>query len=168
MEVVADLHVLAQVAITLGGFTGIIGVLQSRGGRELTDLQRMHLAGMLFATVLVGFLAFIPSWVSRLFQSGEEIWFWSIRILLATHLLAWVISVPYWKRGGLMLKAFPPIDQLGTLLILVIGVVAVAAEVYLVFGHSLHLAPFVYEGVLIFFLGMGLFSFVRLLLERPE
>ena len=90
-SVVPDYGVYAEISITLAGFTGLVGVLASRGESKLTELQALHIANLLMSTIFVVILSFVPNWLLSLPSGTEVMWIWSIRILLLFHLAAWAI-----------------------------------------------------------------------------
>ena len=164
LSIIEDLRVLAQIAITLIGFTGIIGVLQSRGGNVLTSHEKLHLVGLLMFSSLVILLAFVPGWIFLLPDIENKEWTWIIRILFLVHIAAWLVAYPVLASGGMLLRKFPLVDRIGASVVSLIGVTAVVAEAFILFGFYESYSPVLYESVLLFFLGSGLFNFMRLLL----
>jgi len=162
-----DLTVIAEIAITLAGFTGLVGILQSRGESELTRLEVFHIANLLMTTVLVVVLAFVPTWIALIPNIGNDVWLWSLRILLVVHLAGWIFITPFIKRSGMQLRDFPVLDRRQIFVLSVLGVIAVIAEAVLVLGFVPEYGPFVYEGVLIFLLCAAMSNFLVLLL-RPK
>ncbi len=163
-----DLQVLAELAMALAGFTGLIGVLHHRSGGKLTDRQRLHIATLLTCAVIVIIMSFVPTWLALLPGSEERIWPWSMRALLAAHLLAWIIAIPFNKLGKVIVESLPPVERYIGHAVNIIGVAAVAIEVAIVAGIGKEYGPFVYEGVLIFFLALGLANFLSLLLNPDQ
>ncbi|MFT4562834.1 MAG: hypothetical protein ACI9BW_002581 [Gammaproteobacteria bacterium] len=168
MSPTADLHVLAQIAITLAGFTGIIGVFQQRSGNILTDRERLHIVNLLQATAVIVFLAFVPSCLTLLPIVGLDIWAWSIRILFAVHILAWIIGSISLTRFLSIINSLPKTERAIIFgLLLPAGIATTVVEGLVVAGHWTNYTTFIYEVALIFFLGIAFVAFISLLL-KPE
>ena len=72
MEVEATLAVLAEIAIAIAGFSGIVAALSRRTESEWTALDRIRL-GMLLQISLVGALFSLLPWFSILQTSTSRI-----------------------------------------------------------------------------------------------
>ena len=112
MTIPSDLHVLAQIAITLAGFTGIIGVFQRRGGSVLSEREKLHIINLLQATTIVVFLSFVPSCLLLIPIPGLDYWQWSMRLLLAVHVIAWMIGTISIRRFFAILGSLPPAERI--------------------------------------------------------
>ena len=166
VDVLEDLQVLAQIAITLAGFTGIIGVFQQRSGNKLTDRERLHIVNLLQASVVVVFLAFVPACLMRLPNGGVDVWTWSVRILLGVHLIAWIIGSTSLSRFFAIISSLPKLERAVLFgVFLPIGIVTTVLEVFVVAGFWTTYTIFLYEVVLVFFLGIAFFNFIALLLK---
>ncbi len=166
MAVPEDFYVIAQIAVTLMGFTGIVGALQTRGGAVLDEREKFHIVNLLTTSTLVLFLAFVPTWLQSLPGSDENLWAWSIRVLLAIHICAWIIAIPTFQRGSIFFnQKYRAFERMAGLTVAVLGVVAVGAELLIVGGHYTEYSVFLYEGVLLLFVAVSVFNFLSLLIK---
>lgn len=167
MDIPVDLHVLAQVSITIAGFTGIIGTLQQREGRTFTVRQKAHLVNLLQCTTIVAFASFIPTYFATIPNAGDDVFRWSIRALLVVHIAAWAIAIPVVLKQELLFGPIPQIERICMYIIMATGVVAVFAEIAVVLGHYEEYSMFLFESVMLFFLAIAVFDFIALLVN-PE
>ena len=89
--------------------------------------------------------------------------------LLAAHILAWGVgSINLKKFFVEYVKEFSKVERLIAYTFFIpVGIAAVILESFMAAGYWPHYSAFVYEAVLIFFLLIGFFDFVSLLL-KPE
>ena len=161
-----DLAVIAQISITLAGFTGLVGVFQARGGMVLSNRQAFHIANLLMTSAFVVFLSFVPSWILLFPESNGNVWLWSIRVLFVTHVIGWLVVLPFLLRGGLLLQNFRGVDRALILATGPLGLIAVVIEGCMSAGLWAPYVPFTYEGILILLLVAAMGNFLTLLL-RP-
>ena len=161
--IAADFQTLAQIAITLTGFTGIIGVIQTRGGNALAGPEASLIVTLITVSALVVFAAFIPSSVALLTGNEPDIWKWSFRVLLAAHLVAWITAVPFMLRAGTFFEKFPEPQRTISRAFASLGILAVVAELVVVLGHQVAYSAFVFQSVLIVLIAIAFFSFVSLM-----
>ena len=166
--IAADFQTLAQVAITIMGFTGIIGVLQTRGGEGLTGPEIALVATLLVVTALAVFASFIPGTVALIYSGETIMWKWSFRILLVAHIVAWGISVPFMARSGLLLEQLPEPQRFVTRLFAVFGLSAVVVEALVVSGMYTGYAAFLYQCILLLMVSIAFISFVFLMFGLNE
>ena len=167
VTVVPDYGDVAQVAITLAGFTGLVGVFVSKGGNKLTELQAMHIANLLMSAMFVVVLSFVPHLISNLPLNTEEQWTWCIRVLLVFHLAAWGIFGYFARPGGLTLKNFPRIERTIVFIFAPFGIGLVLAEIAVLALRNMQFAPFIFESVLLLLMMGAMCNFLVLLL-RPD
>ena len=167
-EVTAHLQTLAEIAIALAGFTGLVGAIQARGGKGLAGPEMAVICTLIAVSGLVLFAAFVPGTVSLLTDNEEDIWKWSFRSLLFAHVLAWVVSAPFVLRLGptLGLLAEPQrsVGRVATSL----GLSAVVVEAAVVVGYLVEHLAFIYQSLLLVLVSIAFTAFVMLLfgLER--
>jgi hypothetical protein len=161
--IAADFQTLSQIAITIMGFTGIIGVLQTRGGEGLSGPEVALVATLLVVTAFAVFASFIPGTVALLYSDEVAMWRWSFRVLLAAHILAWAISIPFMSRSGLLLELLPEPQRFVTRLFALFGLSAVLAEALIVLGHFEPYSAFVYQCILLLMVSIAFMSFVFLM-----
>ncbi len=148
----------------LAGFMGIVGTLRARREGGLTDREKLHISVLLPSTVIVMFLAFVPTWLRLLPGAQETIWMRSMWVLFGAHIASWVIGLAHMKRGHVVFREFPPTEKAFTFLSIPIGIAATVVELLMALGHFEGYAPFAYQGVLMLFLSFGVFNFFSLLL----
>lgn len=163
-DIPSNLQVLAELAIALVGFMGIVGALRARSGEQFTHRERLHTALLLLSSVIVLLPALVPSWLTSLADSEQELWRWSAWVLLVTHIMSWAVFVPLLVQAKAHLPEFPMVERLILFILVAIGAVAVVAEVLAISGPLQEQTAFVYEGVLLFFLSVGVFNFFSLIL----
>ena len=161
-----DFGDIAQVAITLAGFTGLVGVLRSRRKEGLSHVQAMHIANLLMTSTFVVLLSFVPQWIGHLPFSSQTHWLWCTRILLAMHVLAFAIVLPFALREKALFRTFPKLDQLAVYITGSLGVSLVVVEAFVSTGRGLEYAPFLFQGVLLFFICLAFIDFLVLLLRE--
>jgi hypothetical protein len=161
--IAADFQTLAQIAITLMGFTGIIGVIQTRGGTALAGPEAGLIATLLVVSTLAVFAAFIPSTLVLILNDMASTWVWSFRVLFIGHIIAWVIATPFLLRSGLFLQKLPQPERSITGFFALLGMVAVIAEGIMILGYASAYSAFIYQCVLIALVAIGFMSFVLLM-----
>ena len=167
LMVAPDYGTYAEVAITLAGFTGLVGVIVSRGEHKLTETQAMHIANLLMSTMFVVILSLVPHLIWNYPMEAEDRWIWCIRVVLVFHLAAWAIFGYFARPGGFALKNFPAIERTIVYMFAPFGIGLVLAEIFVLTSNSIRLAPFVYECVLLILM-LGAMSNFLVLLLRPN
>ena len=61
MEYASEFETLAQIAVGLAGFTGIITTLQDQGGKGNPAMRKARLGDLLLASLGVVFFALLPA-----------------------------------------------------------------------------------------------------------
>ena len=165
MDIPSDLQLMAQMAITLAGFTALVDASQRRNGQRLSLRERLHLGLIVQTAAFVVALGFVPSILSSLPIVPAAVWRLSIVAMAVAHSISWVYG---WNtRMFTVLKAeVDGWERFVGLLSLPFGVVAVVAEVVIALGYYEQYTVFIYKSGLLLFLLVGLYSFVSLLLNR--
>ena len=163
MEYSTNLPVLAEIAIGLAGFMGIVGALRRRSGEGLSDRERVHTGILLMAAVIVLIFALLPNWLWLRFEDESQVWRWSLRLLTGAHSVSWVVFIPL-ARGGAVLAQLPRIERNFLFFFTGLGAVVLTFEIFQLWEGSPTRAPFVYEGALLFWLTVGVFNFFSLVL----
>jgi hypothetical protein len=124
MDGTDELLTIAEVAIGLAGFAGIVAVFQYQGG--FTAVQRLRFLAIFAASFSAILLAFLPLVIYRLNVSDAEVWRWSSvgalilwtpgavlapfgirrikRETAYSYIAAVVLYVPALGNGGLLLS----------------------------------------------------------------
>ena len=166
--VAADFQTLSQIAITIMGFTGIIGALQTRGGKGLTGPEIALVASLLVVTAFAVFASFIPGTVALIYPEDEARWKWSFRVILIAHLVAWAISIPFMIRSGFLLEQLPEPQRSITRLFALLGMSAVVIEILVVSGNLVGYSAFLYQCILLLMVSIAFMSFVFLMFGLNE
>ena len=161
--IAADFQTLAQIAITLMGFTGIIGVIQTRGGHALAGPEAGLIVTLLVVSSLAIFASFIPSTIFLLVEDEVSMWKWSFRVLLVAHIFAWIIAIPFMLRAGILLEALPEPERTITRTFALVGMSAVVSEAAVVLGYGVTHSDFIYQCVLVALVAIGFMAFVLLM-----
>ena len=92
MEPFENLRSMAEVAVSLTGFTGIVVALGKRSHGSWTKLELLRLKMLLITSLAVLFFSLLPLALSGLNFSGERIWMISNATLAISHLLGLIIT----------------------------------------------------------------------------
>ena len=157
---------MAQMAVALAGFTGIVEASQRREGKSNTPREKLHIALIVAAASYVVVPGFVPSALSLLPLEPEEVWPKSIKILLGAHITSWIIFGYYSTMGRLVIKELHGLERTICIAFWPFGLAGVIAESGIALGYFTIYAAFVFECVLILFLVIGLYSFLSLLLNQ--
>jgi hypothetical protein len=96
---------LAEVAIALAGFSGIVVVLD-RGDHPWSDLDRLRLSMLLQVSISCVFLSFLPIFLTIAGVQSASVWSWSSALWLAYM----VIVLGYRARSSVSLRGNPDVD----------------------------------------------------------
>lgn len=156
---------MAQMAITLAGFTALVDAAQRRDGQPLALRERLHLGLIVQSAAFVVALGFVPGMLAHLPLTPERVWRLSIVAMAVAHCISWAYG---WNtRMFTVLRAeVRGWERFVGLLTLPFGVLAVVAQVAIACGYFPGYTVFVYEAGLLLYLLVGLYSFVSLLLNR--
>jgi hypothetical protein len=157
------LETFGEIAITIMGFTGLVGALQMRGRRAFVGPGAGVIVTLLLVSALVVFAAFLPGTIQLKVISADETWRTAFDVLLGAHLFTWLLAFPYMRHTGLLLNALPQPDRTIGLVMLFVGISATSTEVLVVSGLIESNLPFLYRGVLLALLLIGMSSFVLVL-----
>ena len=80
----------------------------------------------------------------------------------------WGLAIVYLKEWTPLMNELVAVEKFFVIAVMPIGVLCVAAEIAIVFGYIVELSPFVYVGVMIHLLSVGLMNFLSLLLRSDE
>lgn len=164
MEESETLRTLAEVAVALTGFTGIVAVLGRRAGGEWSPLELLRLRMLLETSLGVLFLSLIPVLILTLRPSQESLWRVGNSLQGLVHLGGAVLL--YLRVSRLDPAQWPPEERWLTALFAPLSVIVIAAQG----GAALGLLPgygaFVYLLGLVYLLALAALHFVLLLV--PE
>ena len=158
-----SLQTVAEISIALAGFTGIAGVISNRGGHAFSGPESFLLWTLLIVSGLLLFSSFLPSTVALLTDDNEKIWRWSFRCLLGSHIVAWLISIPFMRQSGVLLEQWPQPQRGIGFFFLAVGFSTVLVEASAVFAVANLRSPFVFQTLLLVLLLIAFASFVLLM-----
>ncbi len=155
MELLDTYETIAEIAIALTGFSGVVVALQSRGLGGMSSRARFFLTALLYWSLGTVFLAFTP----RLLASfGPEVaWRVSHGLFALFHLgvFVWVIRSMMQQRAQ-RVYAYRVVSA--------IGVVVLATEIAVALGYLQDLAPYTYLLALLWFVFLAAACFVELVI----
>ena len=160
MEASDELLTIAELAIGLAGFSGVVAAFTHRGGFGPTD--RYRFVGLFSQALTVSLLAFVPFGFHHAGQVGEVIW----RGSSAVAVLLWVLNA--WLIGS-RLPEFSPEEALPRLVtgaFLALPIVNLLFQLANVGGWPLAPSALFYLCGLVLWLGIAALFFAVLVLYR--
>lgn len=171
MENTQTSQTIAEVAIALAGFSGIVAVLGQRSSGEWSPTERLRLRLLLEASLLVVFLSFLPSLMLR-GTSASAAWRVSSGVCGLVHLLPMASFFLRWRRLGWQKPLHEPTPPLffsaAALSLATGGLVIILLQLMLAAGLKPGEPSLIYEISLLWLLGVGAVQFVYLLLYRSR
>jgi hypothetical protein len=159
------LQTLAEIAIALAGFTGIVAVLGRRVRGEWAPLEWARLRDLLLASLGVVFFAFIPQLLHSVIPEIPTVWRISSGLFALYHL---TIMSLFFRRSGIpseLLRAPSSTPSLVAFIFTPPAVCVLLAQFAVAFGFVPSAAYFVYFLALLWLLFIGSLQFVILLLS---
>lgn len=89
MEVREELLPIAEIAIGIAGFTGVIAAFLQRGGLHRVD--RVRFVNLFVAAFITLLLAYVPIVVSHLVADAARIWTYSSAVMV----VVWFLNVAF-------------------------------------------------------------------------
>jgi len=161
MEENETLRTLAEVAVALTGFTGIVAVLGHRAGGEWTPLELLRLRMLLETSLAVLFLSLLPIVFQEVSQSEETLWRISNGLQVLVHLGG--VLVLYFRVSRLEPSQWPPVERRLTAALLPLSIAIIAAQVATSIGILASHGYFLYLLGLVYLLALAALHFVLLL-----
>ncbi len=162
MEESETLRTLAEVAVALTGFTGIVAVLGRRAGGEWSPLEWLRLRMLLEASLAVLFLSLLPVLLSTLRPSQGSLWRVANSAQVVVHLGGALLLVLRVSR--LEPSQWPSEERWLTALLAPLSLVIILVQAGAVLGLLPGVASFVYLLGLMYLLALAALHFVLLLL----
>jgi hypothetical protein len=106
MQASEELLTIAELAIAIAGFSGVVVAFGHRG--ELTPVDRWRFASLLAISMGAAVLAFLPSVLHLLGISGSFLWRVSSAMYLGISVAHLIIFVPRLLRTGREFDVTPP------------------------------------------------------------
>jgi hypothetical protein len=154
------LATIAQIAVTLAGFTGIVVVLGDPGGR-LIPIQIYRVAILIALSLGAMTLALVPFGLHLTGLEGAALWRPASALLGAFSALLVIVFFPPTRR---FFRQFPEIFNPAILTALAVGhVVNVAVQAAIAFGGFENQRAGLYVFGLLWLLLHGAYQFVRIL-----
>jgi hypothetical protein len=154
------LATIAQIAVTLAGFTGIVVVLGDPGGR-LIPIQIYRVAILIALSLGAMTLALVPFGLHLTGLEGAALWRPASALLGAFSALLVIVFFPPTRR---FFRQFPEIFNPAILTALAVGhVVNVAVQAAIAFGAFGNQRAGLYVFGLLWLLLHGAYQFVRIL-----
>ena len=166
MTLLPDYPLMAQMAVTLSGFTALVETAHRKEQKPVSARERLHIALIVAASAYVIVLGFVPSALSLLPIEPDQVWYAAIIVLVVAHFSSWMVFGYYSTAGSLVVRELRGIERAICIAFWPFGLAGIVAELAIVFGHFTAYSAFVFECVLLLFLLIGLYSFLSLLLNR--
>ncbi len=155
------LQTIAEIAIALTGFTGVVAVLGERGRGKWRAVDLFRFSNLLMTSIAVLFLAFVPILIHKL--GAPELTAWRLSSGMAAAYILVAVT------RGRSIRRLPQDEQveihrpvLGALLAIHAAVFLLLVASGLGVAYSGESGPFLVG--LVWLLAFSVFSFVRLLL----
>ena len=169
MEETQTFDTIAELAIALAGFSGIVAVLGNRFSGEWGAAEQVRLRLLLEVSLLVVFLSFLPSLVARVAPSSVA-WRVSNGACGIAHLVPLVLFFLRWRRLGWQSPAHEPLRPLlykvASAAFAMGGLAIILFQLLVAVGLPVVLPSLIYEVSLLWLLLAGAIQFVNLLLYR--
>lgn len=159
MPYAEDLRSLAEIAVALAGFTGIVVALEGRSSPLLAGDRRARLRELLLASLGVVFFAFLPTLLAGATGDQGSAWRASQLVLAVYHLLLMVI---FFRSTGI--RAFARSEWLA----LPPATAVVALQLTTGLGFFPEQLEVAYLLALLWFLFIAGLNFVLLLLHEED
>lgn len=166
MEESETLRTLAEVAVALTGFTGIVAVLGRRAGGEWSPLELLRLRMLLETSLGVLFLSLLPVLLLTLRPSQETLWRVSNSLQGLLHLGGALVL--YRRVSRLEPSQWPPEERWLTATFAPVSLAILAAQAGAALGCLSSYESFVYLLGLMYFLALAALHFVLLLVPSSE
>jgi hypothetical protein len=161
------LRTLAEVAVALTGFTGIVAVLGRRAGGEWTPLELLRLRMLLETSLAVLFLALLPLLLQALRPSEASLWRVGNGVQALVH--AGGAAVLSLRVSRLEPSQWPSEERWLTAAFAPASLLVFAGQVAVALGALTRDGYFVYLLGLVYFVALAAVHFVLLLVpDRRE
>jgi hypothetical protein len=171
LENTQTLETIAEVAIALAGFSGIVAVMGQRSSGEWSPAELTRLRLLLEVSLLVVFLSFLPALMLR-GTSPIAAWRISSGVCGLAHLLPLALYFVRWRRLGWQKPVHEPTTPLFfnaySLFLATGGLVISLLQLMIAVGLTPGEPSLIYEISLLWLLGVGAVQFIYLLLYRSR
>lgn len=156
LEEIGTLHTIAQVAITLSGFSGIVLVFGQRASLTWTPEESLRLYALVAPSLTAFFCSFAPILIFSLTTDISSVWRISNAILGVAHLanLAFFIMNPVKAK-----------ISIGQKINVVVGILVICSHFLVVIGF-LPWVVFIFIFGLLYLLYISVHNFVLLFTEK--
>ncbi len=161
MEEGENLRTIADVAIALVGFTGVVAVIGSRARGAWSPLELLRLHMLLGASVGVLMLSFVPALLEAFNFSGLSLWRVGNFIQLIAHSTGGVVLIGRIRKFDA--SQWPREEQLWTLILIPISLSIILAQLLNAWGLLADFGFFIYFLGLLYLLLLAVLHFVLLL-----
>ena len=171
LEQTETLQTIAEIAIALVGFSGIVAVLGRRSSGRWSLSERIRFRSLLEQSLLVVFLSFLPSLLLRS-TSPEAAWRLSNGLCGVAHVVLLVLGLVRWRGAGWKLPAHEPAAPLFGYLVpsaLGIGSIAIVfVQLLVAIGFAVIDPSVIFEISVLWLLGTSAIHFANLLLHEAH
>ena len=165
MEAADELLTIAELAIGLAGFSGVVAAFTHRGA-ALNEVDRYHFIILFSVTLSAVFVAFVPFGFHHAGFVGAPLWAWSSGVMLAAA-VATSILLAVAAPGNFQSQWIP--GFLGSWFVSYgLPLAIVSAQLVNVIGWPAESGPLLFVFGLLVWLLVGGMNFLRLILHRPS
>lgn len=162
MDATPELLGIAQVAVGIAGFAGVAAAIMLSRSFERDD--QLRFLALMFGTISVVLLAFVPMLLARAGLGDRSVWFWSSLVMIGVSLVGLPIGLTI-RREAHGFRKVPP--RWAFLLSWCCFASGTAAPALNLFGVLRGPGPVLYMAGLLGWLAAGAVMFGIVVLVRP-
>ena len=159
-----ELLTVAELAIGLAGFSGVVVAFAYRG--QLTAIDQMRFIALFTIAIATAMFAFLPFAFSHTGLSDPAIWRWSSGLFFAWALVQGFVLAPRLRRAAVAAGAAVSIRL--NLVLLALVLLNFALQILNALAWPFDPGPLPFVGGLLIYLGLSAFFFCFLVLFRPR
>ena len=156
------LQTIAEVAVTIVGFTGVVFAIGRYSNAGTTATQRMGIVHLLIPASLSMFLALLPLVLLYAVEDSAELWRYLNLLIGVIHVGGITDATRRIIRG----QALDPIKLQVALLF--VAYLLIITNLAIAFGYLAHLATAVYIGSICWLMFISVLQFVLLILDNHK
>jgi len=163
---VDSLETMAEIAIALTGFTGVVSVLGGRPSGGWIGPDRLWLQALLAWSLIAALGGVLPGILSSGIDSSAGVWFAASAVFAGVHSvsLSWILVSAYLRLG---LSAFRLSERVIILVCSPLGALLLTAQIAVITGPLEAAASFIYHAGIAWYLLISGIAFSFMLFPRP-
>lgn len=163
---VDSLETMAEIAIALTGFTGVVSVLGGRPSGGWIGPDRLWLQALLAWSLIAALGGVLPGVLSSGIDDPTDVWLAASAVFAMVHTvsLSWILVSAYLRLG---LPAFRRSERVIISICSPLGALLLVAQIAVITGSLESAAPFVYHAGIAWYLLISGIAFAFMLFPRP-